>query len=124
MCQITIEESMIITENRAALTWQEKQKILKLAIKNYLRKRGRAQVETIRQPHHYVITIKVNSMLSFEDYNKETDKNESPDIKNIDNKSTSDNENTNYERTNNWNINSKSTDKKNYDNHYNWQLKL
>ena len=40
-------------------------------------------------------------MLSFEDYNKETDKNESPDIKNIDNKSTSDNENTNYERTNN-----------------------
>ena len=58
-------------------------------------------METIRQPHCDIITIKVNSVLHFEDYNKETDENESPDIKNIDNKSTSDNENTNYERTDN-----------------------
>lgn len=52
-------------------------------------------METIRQPHCDIITIKVNFVLRFEDYNKEPDKNESPDIKNIDDKSTSDNENTN-----------------------------
>ena len=55
-------------------------------------------MENIRKPHHDTITIKENSKLSVKDYEQETDKYESPDIENIGNKSTSNNENTDYEK--------------------------